>query len=643
MIRAFQWDLARQVERLDWLVAQLPRYADWGYQELYLHLEDAVEYPSLPGVARRDAYSRRQLARLVGEASRVGIGVVPIVNLLGHTQYLIKVPALRDLNELRAPDGSPMPVGQVCPLHPRTLEVADLLIGDMAPFCTAGKVHVGLDESFSLGRHPLSAAEVAQAGLGAHFGRYVRRLDGVARGRGLRLGLWADMLALIPGAIPHLPPGIVAYDWYYYPFGRLPRIELRNFTEYDLAPALRARGIEYWGCPMDGSFRHEPMPVFGERLANIRDWWRRCKAVEAGGFLVTSWEPSRMAIGMAETVDAAAASLWLNPEVGDIPGMLAMGFGRVFGSRNPCELSRQALACDQAAFAGYARWEINDRWDACDTRRGTARYEEELAFLGRLARRGPSLPAPFRASVAFRHYLAERDVYVRATASMIFALRRRLARWGAADPRVAQGVGALLGHADQFASSVRLGRRAARALWRLTRDRRVTGPNESTVMGDEARLRALRRWIKGCAADPGRLTTASPVCGAWQLRFDVILDRPALQRVVVEARDPGGPWRALQARTTVEFRAAAARPRASLRREFSVAVAGPDTGLRIAVRGLGRVGIARVELTDGIRVLHARGWNAARRRMLGFAAPPAGFPSLDWERNTGSVILEFRQ
>jgi len=52
MIRAFQWDLARQVERLEWLLRQLPRYADWGYEELYLHLEDAVEYPSLPAVAR---------------------------------------------------------------------------------------------------------------------------------------------------------------------------------------------------------------------------------------------------------------------------------------------------------------------------------------------------------------------------------------------------------------------------------------------------------------------------------------------------------------------------------------------------------------------------------------------------------------
>src|SRR4051812_34279075 len=106
LIRAFQWDLARQVERLDVLLGLLPKYADWGYQELYLHLEDAVEFPSLPSVARADAYSYAELRRLVTEAERVGIKTVPIVNLLGHTQYLIKTPELRDLNELRSEDDS---------------------------------------------------------------------------------------------------------------------------------------------------------------------------------------------------------------------------------------------------------------------------------------------------------------------------------------------------------------------------------------------------------------------------------------------------------------------------------------------------------------------------------------------------------
>ena len=44
-------------------------------------------------------------------------------------------------------DGNPLISGQICPLHPRFLDLAAKLLHDMAPYCTAGKVHVGLDES----------------------------------------------------------------------------------------------------------------------------------------------------------------------------------------------------------------------------------------------------------------------------------------------------------------------------------------------------------------------------------------------------------------------------------------------------------------------------------------------------------------
>ncbi|HZL45289.1 MAG TPA: family 20 glycosylhydrolase, partial [Opitutaceae bacterium] len=395
------------MERLDFLLQWLPRYAEWGYEELYLHLEDAVEYPSLPGVARSDAFTHRQLGRLVAAARRAGIKVVPIVNLLGHTQYLIKTPELRDLNELRDAAGRPLAHGQICPRHPRTLEIAGKLLRDVAPFCTAGKVHVGLDESFHLGQCPRCRAEIAQLGMAGHFAGHVARLHALTQSLGLRLGLWADMLALLPAAIPLLPRDVIAYDWYYYPFVRHPRVELYNFAEADLATPLQARGIEYWGCPMNGAFRYEPLPVFGERLANILSWWKRCRRVGAGGFLITSWEANRLAIELTTTVDAAAASLWLEPEVDDPGEMLARGFARVFGSTKvarvipnalrrlgdkPHHLSevrrwaRVALAGDKYAFAGYHRWQINDRWDVCAGRDGAAAYERELRALERICR-----------------------------------------------------------------------------------------------------------------------------------------------------------------------------------------------------------------------------------------------------------------
>jgi hypothetical protein len=719
MIKAFQWDLARQVERLDILLRWLPRYAEWGYEELYLHLEDAVAYPSLPGVARPGAYSRRQFARLVDAATAAGIRVVPIVNLLGHTQYLVKVPALRDLNELRDAAGRPRAQGQICPLHPRTLAVADALLRDLAPFCTAGRVHVGLDESFLLGRCPRCRAEIGRRGLAAHFAGHVRRLHRLAADRGLKLGLWADMLALLPAAIPELPRDVTAYDWYYYPFARHPRVELRNFAKIDLATPLRARGIEYWGCPMNGAFRYEPMPVFGDRLENIVDWWRRCQRVGAGGFLVTSWEANRLAIELTTAVDAAAACLWLNPGIEDPREMLARGFARVFGRGasqgharrvrgNAPHLSQArqwaaaALAGDQYAFAGYHRWQINERWDVCAGRGELKRAVGELHAIeescrsllagdvGNRLQAGSykkRVPSALAASLAFRLYLARRDVFVRRAAQAVFQLRRSSSAgiprsWaGGTDLPTRESphpgretratpergrkhratlakfrvtVDRLQQEAVAFAAVIRAGRATARTMWARSRDPRVRGPNERMISNDAKRLAVWRRWLARATRQPALVWQATPVCGVWQLQFTVHHFAPAMQKIVVEQPGPDGAWTTLHQSHLIEFRSFAAQSRTAIRREFSVpipvahsakfgprAVTPAIVRVRLAVRGLGQVGIGDVALTNGGVILRVPGWPRAHRKVLGRPAPRRGFPKLDWSRNRGDAVLRF--
>jgi len=637
--RAFQWDLARQTERLDWLLAQLPRYAAWGYSQLYLHLEDAVEYPSLPGVARRGAYSHRDLGRLVRAAGAAGIGVVPIVNLLGHTQYLLKVPGLRDLNELRGPDGRALPLGQVSPLHPRLPEIAARLLHDVAPFCTAGIVHVGLDESYHLGRHPRSRAEIATRGLEGHFAAHVRRLHGLAADRGLRLGLWADMLALLPGAIPGLPRDVIAYDWYYYPFPRRPRMELRNFAGYDLAAPLRARGIEYWGCPMDGAFRHEPLPIIRERLANIVSWWRRCRQTGAAGLLVTSWEPQRTGAELPQLVDAAAAGLWLDGEE-DIGRLLARGARRMYGAAGP-RAARVLRAADDHPFSGYPRWQVNDRWDTVLAPEAPEAWRAEEAACRRLAAT-PGLPAPLAASLRFRAYLAERDRFVREAGQAVWQVRATLAAGETAKARALLAAGAR--DAAEFSRALARGRAAARALWRRTRDRRVRGPNELVLGADAGRLRAWRAWLRRCRARPGRAGTASPVAGAWQLLARVRNFAPAAQQVVVQQRAPDGTWRDRHGEFLIEFQAAAAQPRADRRHWISVPVDGPGAPagpapLRLAIRGFGQVALEGALVTDGVRCILV---GPRRTVILGRRAPARGYPDFAWAQDRGTLVLRPR-
>jgi hypothetical protein len=634
-VRAFQWDLARQVERLDWLAAQMPRLADWGYQEIYLHLEDAVEYPSLPGVARKGAYTHRELQRLVRAATRAGLGVVPIVNLLGHTQYLIRAPGLRDLNECRAPDGSPLPQGQICPLHPRTPEVAGKLLRDVAEFCTAGVVHVGLDESYHLGRHPLSRAEIGEAGMAAHFARYVQRLNAQAVPVGLRLGLWADMLALLPEAVDLLPPGVIAYDWFYHPFRRRPCLEVRNFAEYDLAPKLRGRRIDYWGCPMAGSFRHEPLPIFRERLANIIAWWRRCVRLQAAGFLLTSWEPQRLAAELPMAVAAAAAGLWIENE-SDPRRLWELGCRRAFGRQGRMSAAR-LWASDNHPYCGYPRWQINDRWDASATDEPVEPWRREARICAKLARPGKLHPS-VSASLRFRAFLAERDLFVRKAGRGVLALRAARARRGS--PRLENLLAELGREAAAFSRLLPGARAAARTMWRRTRDSSEIGPNERILAADRRRLEEWRAWLRRCRARPDSIREASPVAGAWQLIFTVEIACPAQQKVVVERMNGDGNWEEVYGLFLIEFRAFAAHPRARLRYRISAPVAwegppAPPPLLRICARGFGRFNPCRPILTDGAVKFAIRG-NGRKAVTLGMPAPRKGFPDFDWAKNRGT-------
>ena len=633
MIRAFQWDLARQVERLDFLKSLLPRYAAWGYEELYLHLEDAVHYPGLPGIGRDDAYSYQELGELVLCAAQNGIRVVPIVNLLGHTQYLIKHPAWRDLNELRDESDHASERGQLCPLHPRTLEVAEILLRDMAPYCTAGKVHVGLDESFHLAQCPRCREEVARLGLAGHFAGHVKRLHALCGRLNLQLGMWADMLYFIPEAIPELPRGITAYDWYYYPFGKKPRVELFNFAERDLQPALKKQGIAYYGCPLNGAFRYEPLPVFGDRLGNIRSWWQRCQDVKAEGFLITSWEAYRLALETTTVVDAAAANLWLKPGADDATTLLAGGLERIFQSKHARALARSLLAADAHAFAGYARWQINDRWDVFAGNESLKPYHIEERFFARILK-GP-WPRAFTASLAFRLYLARRDVFVREAARRVFKWRRLLAKDDLAGAVSSLALAA--NPARRLRLELKAGRAAARAMWVRTRNWETRGQNEALLAADEQRLAEWRGWLKLAARQPLLVWQATPVCGAWQLQFMVHNFAPAVQKVIVEQQAADGLWRELAGRFVIEFRANSARPHSKLKREFTVPVDSPDSKLRIAVRGVGQVAISHATLTNGVESRRTGIFH--QRKILGRRAPSRGFPMIDWQTNTQALVV----
>jgi len=308
----------------------------------------------------------------------------------------------------------------------------------------------------------------------------------------------------------------------------------------------------------------------------------------------------------------------------------------VFG-RTGKSATHTALAADKFPFSGYPRWQINDRWDVLATHESVANYAREESALRTLAKSAGKLPPALGASLQFRHYLAQRDRFVRAAAQSVFLARRHLADGKTA---LAAKVVAQAGRdAAQLEKESMKARRAARTMWQSSRDPRQHGPNEEMLVRDAQQLRAWRAWLRHAQKKPALAQGATPVCGRWQLQFAVHNFAPALQKIVIEQQGPDGSWKELHNVFTIEFKAAAAQPRAKIVRETSVPVDTADAQLRIAVRGLGQVAISGITLTDGVT---ARSPTGSRKRIiLGQPAPRSGFPSINWEHNAGEVEMDF--
>jgi hypothetical protein len=266
--------------------------------------------------------------------------------------------------------------------------------------------------------------------------------------------------------------------------------------------------------------------------------------------------------------------------------MLERGFSRVFGSRSARDSARVALACDRFPFSGYPRWEINSRWDVVSRHEPIQAYRKERRFFAGLARRARRTPAPLRASVELRHYLAARDVYVRA---------------GGTKPSAEKAL------------------RSARAMWQRTRDARVRSPNEEILRADAKRLR-------------------QPRSVGWQLCYRVKNFAPAAQLVAVEQQRDDGTWETVQACHTIEFQSVAARPSGGLTRTHAAPVRWDGNvealpRLRFALRGIGAVRLEEVALRRGSASLKGR----LTRTLLGRPAPGGGFPKLEWTENSDEL------
>ncbi len=291
----------------------LPWVAAAGAGGILVEYEDAISFKESPKLSRLSsspgAWDRRRLDRFLRAAESLDLEVVPLVQTLGHAEYLLKQAHLEELRELAD--------------LPECFKVSDYLKGEgqspvltfltdlltevlsLHPKCKA--IHVGGDEVWHLAKGPESqAALAADSGL-TPTKLYLGHMEAVSgivwsSRPEVQVLMWDDMLRNVSaeelaGASPFLRK-IVPVVWQYTADLSFPRGMWERYGEVfsDVLVAGAFKGAS--------SSRGQVVPVL-QHTQNAAAWLRLSRAFKdiqengescpkrtprIGGFVLTGWQ-----------------------------------------------------------------------------------------------------------------------------------------------------------------------------------------------------------------------------------------------------------------------------------------------------------------------------------------------------------------
>lgn len=320
-VRGAHLDLKFHAPQFDWLMGWLEQLAALKLNTLVVEYEDKFPFHHALGVADPSAWSPEQVRAFGERAASLGIEIVPLVQSIGHFEYVLRLDHYKSLRE------KPDDLSQLCPCRAGSRELVESLLSEViAAHPHARHLHLGGDETAWLGYCPDCARRATElGGTVALYAEFIGSLCEWVLARGLRPVLWDDILRKEPRSVSRLPTGTIIMHWDYEAEGTPLAPAAREsgaqesllggeFLVSPLSKTLpsyaryRAAGYEVWMAPLYAGGQLVPDVIGTAR--NCR--WLAAEAARYGceGLIGTQWSvlftpPALARHGLATLADAA--------------------------------------------------------------------------------------------------------------------------------------------------------------------------------------------------------------------------------------------------------------------------------------------------------------------------------------------------
>lgn len=197
----------RESYLFDWL----SRLARMGYTAILWELEDKVRWETCPECVDPDAMSKPVFRRLLERSRELGLENIPLLQTIGHAEYVLKHPRYHHWRE------DPAFHDCYCVSNP---EVRRFLLAWIEEYCELfdgpRQFHLGGDEAYRFASCPTCARRADEVGRNGLYAEHVAELSRGLTQRGITPGIWADMVLADPKSIDAVPGGVRIWDWNYW-------------------------------------------------------------------------------------------------------------------------------------------------------------------------------------------------------------------------------------------------------------------------------------------------------------------------------------------------------------------------------------------------------------------------------------------
>ncbi|MBU0609871.1 MAG: beta-N-acetylhexosaminidase [Armatimonadetes bacterium] len=363
----------------------LRRLALLGYNVAMVYTEGGYRLPDEPAFGyQRGAYTADEMRELDQYAGTLGVEMIGSIQALGHLEQVLKWPPYAGVRDTE----HTLLVGD-----PGTAALVDKMVAFWAETCASRRLHVGMDETYDLGRGRYLDLHGTRRGLDLYV-EHLRLVAEACARHGVRPMVWSDVLFRLAGGATHydqdsripdevraaLPPNVdLAYWDYYSPDAQHYRDRIEAHRALGYEPVM-ASGIWSWPTPWHDWRRTEQ---FGGACVQA------CRDAGLREMIFTMWSDD----GAYWDVDSALAGVTLMAEHCHGDGAvddaaLARRFAAVCGSdlaahRAASRLNDRLQLCsvlwDDPLQAMYLRHASRDGTDAL--REASAHYREIVAAL----------------------------------------------------------------------------------------------------------------------------------------------------------------------------------------------------------------------------------------------------------------------